>query len=233
MLTSWSEQSTPAELSMKSVLIAAAVAARTRSAPRWVRPRLPPSPTTRPRSSAPLTRIASLACRRRRRGVSRRRLDVGADAAVPEQVDRRLQDRVDQLVGGEAPRPAMPERRADLARERDRLGRARPDAAARGRSATGRSRPSDERGRSNSRCRSAKRLAGSGSGSRKMCRWSNAATSRMCSRQQHAVAEHVAGHVADADDGEVLRLGVEPSSRKWRLTDSQAPLAVMPIFLWS
>ncbi len=24
-----------------------------------------------------------------------------------------------------------------------------------------------------------------------------------------------------------------PSSRKWRLTDSQAPRAVMPIFLWS
>jgi hypothetical protein len=24
-----------------------------------------------------------------------------------------------------------------------------------------------------------------------------------------------------------------PSSRKWRLTDSQAPLAVMPISLWS
>ncbi len=24
-----------------------------------------------------------------------------------------------------------------------------------------------------------------------------------------------------------------PSSRKWRLTDSQAPAAVMPIFLWS
>ena len=28
-------------------------------------------------------------------------------------------------------------------------------------------------------------------------------------REQHAVAEHVAGHVADADDGEVLRLGVD------------------------
>ena len=27
-------------------------------------------------------------------------------------------------------------------------------------------------------------------------------------RQQHAVAEDVAGHVADADDGEVLRLDV-------------------------
>ena len=31
----------------------------------------------------------------------------------------------------------------------------------------------------------------------------------MCSRQQHAVAEHVAGHVADADAGEVLALAVD------------------------
>ena len=57
--------------------------------------------------------------------------------------------------------------------------------------------------------RSANEVAASGSGSMKMCRWSKAATSRMCSRQQHAVAEHVAGHVADADDGEVLGLGVD------------------------
>jgi hypothetical protein len=51
--------------------------------------------------------------------------------------------------------------------------------------------------------------------------------------QQHAVAEDVAGHVADADDGEVLCWTSTPSSRKWRLTDSQAPRAVMPIALWS
>ena len=52
--------------------------------------------------------------------------------------------------------------------------------------------------------------------------------------EQHAVAEHVAGHVTDADDGE--RLGhhvVTPSSRKWRFTDSQAPFAVIPSSLWS
>ena len=28
-------------------------------------------------------------------------------------------------------------------------------------------------------------------------------------RQQHSVAEHVAGHIADADDGEVLLLNVD------------------------
>ncbi len=60
MFTSWSEVSTPAELSIASVL------SRTpRSAasirPRWVKPRLPPSPTTRARRSHPSIRIASLA----------------------------------------------------------------------------------------------------------------------------------------------------------------------------
>jgi hypothetical protein len=33
-------------------------------------------------------------------------------------------------------------------------------------------------------------------------------------RQQHAVAEHVAGHVADAGDGEVVGVGVEPQRRE-------------------
>ena len=49
MLTSWSEVSTPAELSMKSVLIRPPSPPRPRRAysmrPSWVRPRLPPSPT--------------------------------------------------------------------------------------------------------------------------------------------------------------------------------------------
>ena len=53
MLTSWSEVSTPAELSMKSVLIRppAAAPAAYSIRPSWVRPRLPPSPTHRARSS--------------------------------------------------------------------------------------------------------------------------------------------------------------------------------------
>ena len=59
MLTSWSEVSTPAELSMKSVF--------TSPPPReysiraaWVRPRLPPSPTTRACSRGASIRTASL-----------------------------------------------------------------------------------------------------------------------------------------------------------------------------
>jgi hypothetical protein len=51
MFTSWSEVSTPAELSMKSVLMAPPWPSPPDSAysirPRWVRPRLPPSPTQR------------------------------------------------------------------------------------------------------------------------------------------------------------------------------------------
>ena len=57
-LTSWSEQSTPPELSIASVLIRPPCIAYS-IRPRWVRPRLPPSPTTFARSSRPSTRTAS------------------------------------------------------------------------------------------------------------------------------------------------------------------------------
>ena len=60
MLTSWSLVSTPAELSMASVLSRTPASAAS-IRPRWVSPRLPPSPTTRQRRSRPSTRSASLA----------------------------------------------------------------------------------------------------------------------------------------------------------------------------
>ena len=60
MFTSWSEVSTPAELSIASVLIFTPRSAASMR-PRWVKPRLPPSATTLQRSSAPFTRTASLA----------------------------------------------------------------------------------------------------------------------------------------------------------------------------
>ena len=60
MLTSWSEQSTPAELSIASVLRMTPCSAASMR-PRWVMPRFPPSPTTLTRSSRPSTRMASLA----------------------------------------------------------------------------------------------------------------------------------------------------------------------------
>ena len=60
MLTSWSEVSTPAELSMASVLTRTPQNAASMR-PSWERPRLPPSPTTLTRSCLPSTRIGSLA----------------------------------------------------------------------------------------------------------------------------------------------------------------------------
>ncbi len=60
MFTSWSEVSTPPELSTASVLRSPPWA-QTSSRPFWVKPRLPPSPTTRARTSRPSTRTRSLA----------------------------------------------------------------------------------------------------------------------------------------------------------------------------
>ena len=60
MLTSWSEVSTPAELSMKSVLTSPPASAYSILAA-WVRPRLPPSATTLARNWAASIRTASLA----------------------------------------------------------------------------------------------------------------------------------------------------------------------------
>ena len=60
MFTSWSEVSTPAELSMKSVLIRPPPRAYS-IRPSWVKPRLPPSATQRARSCEPSTRTGSLA----------------------------------------------------------------------------------------------------------------------------------------------------------------------------
>ncbi len=60
MFTSWSEQSTPAELSIASVLMWPPFSAYSMRA-LWVKPRLPPSPTTRLRRSLASTRTASLA----------------------------------------------------------------------------------------------------------------------------------------------------------------------------
>ena len=60
MLTSWSEQLTPATLSIASVLIRPPPSAYS-IRPRWVKPRFPPSPTTRQRNSRPSSRTGSLA----------------------------------------------------------------------------------------------------------------------------------------------------------------------------
>jgi hypothetical protein len=59
MFTSWSEVSTPAELSMKSVLTSPPWRANSILAA-WVSPRLPPSPITFARSCVASMRTASL-----------------------------------------------------------------------------------------------------------------------------------------------------------------------------
>src|SRR5881227_1390827 len=58
--TSWSERSTPAELSMASVLMRPPASAKAIRA-RCVKPRFPPSATARPRSASASTRTASFA----------------------------------------------------------------------------------------------------------------------------------------------------------------------------
>ena len=137
------------------------------------------------------------------------RLDVGADAAVPQQVDRSGQHRPHQLGGShrrDAGRQAEPV--TDLRRDRDRLRRARVDPAA-GREqgavvvGPGGSRQVEEPAALGVRRR--------GIGVRVE---EHVPVVEGCDQpdvlgEQHAVAEDVARHVADAHDGEVLGLGVD------------------------
>ena len=65
------------------------------------------------------------------------------------------------------------------------------------------------------------------------CRWLNAPTSRMWRESSIPLPN-------TSPDMSPMPTTVKssdwmswPSSRKWRFTDSQAPRAVMPIFLWS
>ena len=104
MLTSWSEVSTPAELSMKSVLIRPPPSAYSIRAA-WVRPEVAaladhPGPqlggVDPDRVVGPVAHVGV--------GLGAG-LDVGADAAVPEQVDRRGQDGADQLGRGQRADP--------------------------------------------------------------------------------------------------------------------------------
>ena len=94
--------------------------------------------------------------------------------------------------------------------QRDRLRRPREHPAARRDQLGGGSRPTTSRAARTACCRSAYDAAGSGSGSRKTCRWSNAATSRIRSESSMRVAEHVAGHVPDTDHRELVAAGVQP-----------------------
>ncbi len=67
----------------------------------------------------------------------------------------------------------------------------------------------------------------------KMCRWSKAATSRMCSESSMPLPKTspLMSPMPTAVKSSVCVS--TPISRKCRLTDSQAPRAVMPMALWS
>ncbi len=210
MLTSWSEQSTPAELSMASVLTRTPLSAAS-TRPRWVSPRLPPSTTIAQRSSVAVDAdgvvgpVADL-------GVGlRRRLDVGADAAVPEQVHGRREDGRQQLVrrhgrlGDARPRTFGP--RSDT----DGLGRPRPHAASgrdggpvvvvpAGAGEVEEALPLGERaGRVGVRVEEDVAVV-------------EGRHQPQVRAAQHAVAEHVARHVADADHGQRVVSASRPSA---------------------
>ena len=175
MLTSWSEQSTPAELSIASVLMRPPAgrvldAAALREAEVAALADDAGAQLAAVHADRVVVAVADLGVRLAG-GLHER-----ADAAVPEQVDRRAQDRPHELVRVER-LGVDAERRAHLGRQRHRLLRARPHAAAGRDRGRGRSPPTTcpRRARTAAR-RSAKEAAGSGVGSRKTWRWSNAAT---------------------------------------------------------
>ena len=107
----------------------AAAGERVLDAAGWVKPRLPPSATTRARSSPPFTRTLALALSPTSALVSLARLDVGADAAVEQQIRLHPEDRLDQAVAVER-RRLDAEHGAELRRQRHHLSAARHDRRA-------------------------------------------------------------------------------------------------------
>ena len=67
----------------------------------------------------------------------------------------------------------------------------------------------------------------------KMCRWSNAATSLMCSDSSIPLPKTSPDMSPIPATVKSVWLMSTPRVWKWNLTDSHAPRAVMPIFLWS
>ena len=91
----------------------------------------------------------------------------------------------------------------------------------------------EERGSANMRVRSLNEMAASGFGSRKMWRWSNAASRRMCLDSSMPLPNTSPDMSPIPTQVKSSLWQSRPSARKWRLTDSQPPFAVMPMPLWS
>ena len=138
-------------------------------------------------------------------------LDVGADAAVPQQVDRRLEDRLHQLGRGHGlHRLVDAQDLADRVVERDRLERAREDTATLGDQALVVVLPARAR-----QVEEPPALGVRRGGVRRRVEEDVAVVERRDQPgglgAQQPVAEHVAAHVADADRRELLGLAVDPA----------------------
>ena len=133
-------------------------------------------------------------------------LDIGADAAEPQQVHLRFQQRADELVRRHAVL-GKPEARLHLRRHLDRLRLAVENAAALGNERRVVVAPARARQVEQPAALGVARL-GVGIGVDENVEVIEGGEEADVFAQEHAVAEHVAGHVADADDGEVLALGV-------------------------
>ena len=208
MLTSWSEVSTPAELSMKSVLIRPPAVGELDPAALGQTEVAALTHDRAPElASVHANRVVGLVA-----GVGVRLglgLHVGADAAVPEQVDGRLQHRAHQLRRRERRHVVLDsECGADLGGERDRLLRPREDAATRGDQAAVVVLPRAARQLEQPLALGVRR----GRVGRRVQEDVAVVEGRDqpgVLGAQHAVAEHVAGHVTDADGREVIGLAVD------------------------
>ena len=201
MLTSWSEQFTPPALSIASVKMQPAVE-RVLDAPALGEAEVAALADD---AAAQLVAVDADAVVRSVPGLCVRllgALHVGADPAAPQQVDRRAEDRLDELAGRER-LGVDTERTTRLGGDRDRLRRAREHAAARGDQRAvvvvpGRARDPEEP--------LALGEAGGGVGVRveEHVPVVEGRHEPDVPAEQHPVAEHVAGHVADPDDRDLL-----------------------------
>ncbi len=211
MLTSWSEVSTPAELSMASVLMRPPLRAYSMR-PRCVTPRLAPSPMTRARTATPSMRNAVIGAVADLGVALIGRLDEGADAAEPQEIDLRLEDRLDRAPSASGARPSMPSRARISGDSGTDLRSAREHAAALGDERLvvvrpGRARQVEEA------LALLEAKGGIGVGIEEDVAVVERGEQPSVGRAQHAVAEDVARHVADADAGEVVRLDVACRAR--------------------
>ncbi len=199
---------------------------------RCVMPRLAPSPITLARSCGAVMRIGIVGAVAGIGVGLGRGADVGADAAEPQEIGVRLQDRVDQL-GGRHGLLVGAEQRAHLGRQRHRLRRARENAAALRDQRLVVVLPARPRQREQPRALGeARRRIGIGieedvamveGGDEPGLPATAACRCRTRRRTCRRRRSRVNGCVWMSTS----------ISRKWRFTHSQAPRAVMPIFLWS